>query len=218
MFTGIVQELALVDKVTSSSFGISLEIARPIAFADIVIGESIALNGACLTVTSYSSKVISFDVVKETLDKTNINYLEKGHSVNLERCMKLSSRIEGHIVLGHVESTATVLRHIKDGESSRLSVAVDDKTLRYCIIKGSITIDGVSLTIASIDGNIIEVSLIPHTLEHTNLSSREENDQVNIETDVLGRYIDHFLLLDNRGSSPEDYIAERLKQIQYGEN
>ena len=218
MFTGIVQELALVDKVTSSSFGISLEIARPIAFADIVIGESIALNGACLTVTSYSSKVISFDVVKETLDKTNINYLEKGHSVNLERCMKLSSRIEGHIVLGHVESTATVLRHVKDGESSRLSVAVDDKTLRYCIIKGSITIDGVSLTIASIDGNIIEVALIPHTLEYTNLSSREENDQVNIETDVLGRYIDHFLLLDNRGSSPEDYIAERLKQIQYGEN
>ena len=218
MFTGIVQELALVDKVTSSSFGISLEIARPIAFADIVIGESIALNGACLTVASYSSKVISFDVVKETLDKTNINYLEKGHSVNLERCMKLSSRIEGHIVLGHVESTATVLRHIKDGESSRLSVTVDDKTLRYCIIKGSITIDGVSLTIASIDGNIIEVALIPHTLEHTNLSSREENDQVNIETDVLGRYIDHFLLLDNRGSSPEDYIAERLKQIQYGEN
>ena len=218
MFTGIVQELALVDKVTSSSFGISLEIARPIAFADIVIGESIALNGACLTVASYSSKIISFDVVKETLDKTNINYLEKGHSVNLERCMKLSSRIEGHIVLGHVESTATVLRHIKDGESSRLSVTVDDKTLRYCIIKGSITIDGVSLTIASIDGNIIEVALIPHTLEHTNLSSREENDQVNIETDVLGRYIDHFLLLDNRGSSPEDYIAERLKQIQYGEN
>ena len=218
MFTGIVQELALVDKVTSSSFGISLEIVRPIAFADIVIGESIALNGACLTVTSYSSKVISFDVVKETLDKTNINYLEKGHSVNLERCMKLSSRIEGHIVLGHVESTATVLRHIKDGESSRLSVAVDDKTLRYCIIKGSITIDGVSLTIASIDGNIIEVALIPHTLEHTNLNSREENDQVNIETDVLGRYIDHFLLLDNRGSSPEDYIAERLKQIQYGES
>ena len=164
MFTGIVQELALVDKVTSSSFGISLEIARPIAFADIVIGESIALNGACLTVASYSSKIISFDVVKETLDKTNIKYLEKGHSVNLERCMKLSSRIEGHIVLGHVESTATVLRHIKDGESSRLSVAVDDKTLRYCIIKGSITIDGVSLTIASIDGNIIEVSLMAITI------------------------------------------------------
>ena len=218
MFTGIVQELALVDKVTSSSFGISLKIARPITFADIVICESIALNGACLTVASYSSKIISFDVVKETLNKTNINYLKKGHSVNLERCMKLTSRIEGHIVLGHIESTATVLRHAKDGESSRLSVVVDDKTLRYCIIKGSITIDGVSLTIASIDGNIIEVALIPHTLEHTNLSSREENDQVNIETDVLGRYIDHFLLLDNKGSSPEDYIAERLKQIQYGES
>ena len=218
MFTGIVQELALVDKVTRSSFGVSLEIARPIAFADIEVGESIALNGTCLTVASYSSKIISFDVVKETLDKTNINYLKKGHSVNLERCMKLSSRIEGHIVLGHVESTATVLRHIYDGESSRLSVAVDDKTLRYCIVKGSIAIDGVSLTIASIDGNIIEVALIPHTLEHTNLSSREEDSQVNIETDVLGRYIDHFLLLDNRDSSPVDYIAKRLKQIQYGES
>tara|TARA_B100000945_G_C20383661_1_gene598550 strand:- start:381 stop:1013 length:633 start_codon:yes stop_codon:yes gene_type:complete len=210
MFTGIIQELAQVSDITVSSFGKKIIINRPESFSGIVIGESIALNGVCLTVASYTNENILFDVVQETLDKTNIQVLNIGHAVNLERCMKLNSRIEGHIVQGHVESTATIVDHKRAAGSSELFIAVNDEILRYCIHKGSITIDGVSLTIADIKKNIISIALIPHTLSCTNLGSKDKGDYVNIETDVLGRYIDHFLNL-NSNNNPSDYFIEKLK-------
>ncbi|MDP7247737.1 MAG: riboflavin synthase [Candidatus Peribacteraceae bacterium] len=184
VFTGIIETQANIREVTDK--GISVE--RPESFDDIKIGSSIAVSGACLSVVNFDEHLMEFDVVSETFQKTKLGSLKVGDKVNLERAMKASDRFEGHVVQGHVESVADVVSDKLTIDNGQLTIAVPNNLINFICNKGSITIDGVSLTVVSVDGNQITVALIPHTLENTTLGSLNKGDKVNIETDVLVRH------------------------------
>ncbi len=185
MFTGIVETTAAVQERTEAR----LLLVRPAMFDDIKVGSSIAVNGVCLTVVTLNKEDMSFDVVGETWRKTNLGELLVGNTVNLERAMVATSRFEGHVVQGHVEGVATVKEWKADGEWKQLVLEVPDVLLPYITTKGSIALDGVSLTVASLTGNIVTIALIPHTLEMTTLGGRKVGEKINVETDILAKYV-----------------------------
>ncbi len=184
MFTGIIESTAKVLNITNSS----LYVERPIFFDDIRIGSSICVNGVCLSVIKFDDESMSFYVLKETMNKSSLGLLKQGSKVNLERALKADGRFEGHVVQGHTEGVGEVTQ-IPDGESEVLMIQMPKELSKYCVQKGSIALDGVSLTIASLDQDSVSVALIPHTLENTTLGSKKIGDKVNVETDVLGRYV-----------------------------
>ncbi len=184
MFTGIIEAQAEIMKMTDN--GIFVE--RPENFDDIKIGSSISVSGACLSVVSFDSDSMEFDVVSETFQITKLGSLKVGDRVNLERAMKASDRFEGHVVQGHIEGVGEVVSEKQEIESGKLIIKIPENLLIFIVSKGSITIDGVSLTVASISGNEITVALIPHTLKNTTLGFLNNGDKVNIETDVLVRH------------------------------
>lgn len=184
MFTGIVELTAQVIERTATQ----LTVALPPSFNDVKIGSSIAVNGVCLTVVDLQKESFSFDVVGETWRRTNLGDLLVGNSVNLERPMLAGGRFEGHVVQGHVEGIATVLEWKDDGEWKQLLLELPDDLLMYVTEKGSIALDGVSLTVAAFRGNVVTIALIPHTLKITTLGSRKPGDGINVETDILAHY------------------------------
>jgi riboflavin synthase len=181
MFTGIIESTAKILKLTES--GMVLE--RPKIFDDLKIGCSIAVSGVCLTVTKFDEASMSFDVVPTTFLKTKFRTLEEGDSVNLERAMPANGRYEGHIVLGHAEGTGMV----KAIGSGLLTLLIPDHLCPYVVLHGCIMIDGVALTVAELHGTDVTIAIIPHTLKLTTLSSLLPGDAVNLETDVLAKYI-----------------------------
>ncbi len=181
MFTGIIEATATV---LSNTSGV-LEVACPAVFTDLRIGSSVSVNGVCLSVKKLNKKCIQFDVVAETLAKTTLGSYKEGSLVNLERAMKADGRLDGHIVQGHVEATGEL---VEMKNERLLQVHVPSLLVASIIPKGSIAIDGVSLTVASIEGDCITMALIPHTIENTTLGNLKKGDRVNIETDVLMRY------------------------------
>jgi len=180
VFTGIIESMAAVVDRTDTQ----LILERPSEFDDIAIGSSIAVSGVCLSVVAFTDSIMTFDVVDETWAKTNLGSLQEGDRVNLERAMKASDRFGGHIVQGHCEEAAEVLSCNADG----IDVALSEELLPFVVVKGSITLDGVSLTVASLKENTCTVALIPLTLEHTTLGTRREGESVNVETDILIRH------------------------------
>ncbi|MBM3227767.1 riboflavin synthase [Candidatus Peribacteria bacterium] len=184
MFTGIIEATAGV----LSFDGSRLIVERPSIFTDMQQGSSIAVSGVCLSVKKLNKKCIQFDVVPETLAKTTIGSYKEGDMVNLERAMRADGRLDGHIVQGHVEGVGEAVRCDFSAVSSILVIRVPKLMLPSIVPKGSIAIDGISLTVASIDGDRITVALIPHTLENTTFGTLHVGDRVNIETDILARY------------------------------
>lgn len=184
MFTGIVEATAIVFR----NEGSRLTIERPNMFDDIKRGSSISVSGVCLSITALDHEAMTFDVVDETLSTTKLGNLTTGNRVNLERSMRADARLEGHVVQGHVEGTARVTSNEPTSNRATLTIEISNNVLAFVVQKGSIAIDGVSLTVASLEGNRCTVALIPHTIEHTTLGALKENDLVNIETDILGRY------------------------------
>jgi riboflavin synthase len=190
MFTGIVQDLARVESVKKQKELTKLFLELPREILNISLGDSICINGTCLTVASINqNKMIGFDVVNETLSKTNISMLECNDLVNMERSMTMGGRIEGHILQGHVEGVGEIIDKKNSGEDVRMFIEIPQKLMKLCIEKGSISLDGVSLTIASLKKNLIEVALIPYTLEQTTLGFKGKGSMLNIETDILGKYV-----------------------------
>jgi riboflavin synthase len=196
MFTGLVEDLGKVKNIDKFDGYWNIEITTKLD--DIIIGDSIAVNGVCLTVVNLGKNIISFDIVSESLDKSNLSELIINQIVNLERCLKLSDRIGGHLVQGHVECIGEIIskESLLDGEVV-FEVSFDKNFLKYCIYKGSITLDGISLTIKEILKNSIKVSIIPHTLENTTLGFKEVNANLNIETDLIAKYVEKNLLNRN---------------------
>ena len=218
MFTGIVEELAQIKTIVSKKQGIRYTIAAKTVMDDLEAGDSISINGVCLTVINRTKDSFSMDLVEETLNKSNLGELKVGDYINLERSMKVSDRFGGHIVQGHVETLGVILeKQMKDDEAV-ISVGLDPEWMRYCIPKGSITLDGVSLTIAAINGNIVEVALIPYTLENTTLGIKGKSDTLNIETDIIGKYIDRLLTFDGDNTEIDANILKAIRHIQYGES
>ena len=218
MFTGIVEELAQIKSIKPKSKGIRYAISAEVVVDDLNIGDSISVNGVCLTIVKRGKDSFCIDLVEETLNKSNLGELKVGDSVNLERAMKVSDRLGGHIVQGHVETLGVILEKQMQDEEAILSVGLDPEWMRFCIPKGSITLDGVSLTIARINGNIIEIALIPHTLENTTLGIKGKSETLNIETDIIGKYIDRLLSFDAEEEIIDTNILKAIRNIQYGES
>ena len=180
MFTGIIEATAEV----LSLGGNKLVVSRPETFGDVREGSSVAISGACLTATALATHALTFDVVPMTLKKTKLGSLRKGDRVNLERAMRANGRFDGHIVLGHCEGIGSV-----EASGEELVISIPEDLRPYIVRHGSITIDGVSLTVAAFDGKTVTVALIPFTRSETTLGSLNAGDIVNLETDILGRYI-----------------------------
>ena len=193
MFSGIVESVQKIESVSNLSDSKSIQICRPLSFDDISLGDSISVNGVCLTVSSLIDNSFVVDIINETLNITTLDNLEIGNFVNLERAIKYNNRIGGHLLQGHIDSTASIQNIKKGKESIDMILNMSKELISFCIYKGSIGINGVSLTISAIDNDGITVSLIPHTLENTNLSSLKVGDSVNIETDMISKYIKNHL-------------------------
>jgi riboflavin synthase len=218
MFTGIVEELAQIKSIEKHDKGFRFSIQASLVAEDLQIGDSISVNGVCLTIVKIENKLIFMDIVLETLNKSNLGDLNIDDFVNLERAMKLNSRLGGHIVQGHIETVGVILDKQIQGEGALLSVGISPEWLKYCIPKGSITLDGVSLTIAKINGNIIEVALIPHTINHTTLGIKNKSDTLNIETDIIGKYIDRLITFDVDETDIDTSLIKEIQNMQYGES
>ena len=195
MFTGIIEEVGKVLNLTPSGSGVRLTIAATKMLDDIEIGASIAVNGCCLTVTDYGDNWWSADAVPETMDRTSLGSLAQQSLVNLERPVQPSGRLGGHIVQGHVDSTTQIMNiESEDDGSYKYTFNLDDSWSRYICEKGSIAIDGISLTVANVDDTSFSIAIIPHTWEVTNLSNKTSGDSVNIEVDVLAKYVERQLI------------------------
>ena len=187
MFTGIVEELGKVKRVMRSGRIMALEVLAQRTLQDTKVGDSIALNGVCLTVTSLSSNSFSFEVISETFQKTNIGLLKAGEEVNLERSLKLGDRVSGHFVSGHIDCLGLIRRKGARCGNLEFEVAIPSSFMRYCLPKGSVSLDGISLTLAQRRANILSVYVIPHTLKNTTLSFKGPSDKLNVEFDILAK-------------------------------
>ena len=203
MFTGLIEKISKVESITLNSMGAKISFLAD--FENVKIGDSIAINGVCLTITSISNNLYSADVMKETLSLTNLKYLKSGDEINLERAMKLSDRLDGHIVSGHIDCTANVQNIIQDGFSKRITFNCDTDLI---IKKGSIAINGVSLTVTNVSTNSFEVSLIPETIKNTNLKNLKIGDITNIEYDLFAKYIQKFTSSKKESKLTFEFLKE----------
>ena len=190
MFTGLVEELGTVRERTQGAAGARLVIGCGVVRHGLAIGDSVAVNGACLTVVDMTDDSFAVDCVEETLRRTSVGDRQAGDAVNLERAMRLGDRLGGHIVQGHVDGTGTVRGIRREGDGVLMSVACPDEVLRYVVEKGSVTVDGVSLTVASREPDGFTIALIPHTLAATTLGADALGRRVNLEADVLAKYVE----------------------------
>ncbi len=193
MFTGIIEGLGTIKRLNMKGADAVLEIEAAIDMADVCLGDSIAVNGTCLTVTAKNQNVFHSDVSAETLDKTNLKQLHPGTKVNLEKSLRIGGFLGGHFVLGHVDGTARVLSKTQKSGSVIFAIQTGDTLSRYIVEKGSIAIDGISLTINKVEKGRFYVNIIPLTAKKTTLLSKKEGDTVNIETDILGKYVEKLL-------------------------
>lgn len=192
MFTGLIEDLGKVESLESDVEGARLRIATKLA-SEIGLGDSVAVNGVCLTATGTGDGSFETEAMNQTLEVTALGAVEVDSAVNLELAMRASDRLGGHIVQGHVDGVGTVASIDEDGFARRLRVALSSELMRYVVDKGSITLSGVSLTIAALGGDWVEVSLIPETLERTNFGRVAVGDKVNVESDVVAKYVERLL-------------------------
>ena len=199
MFTGIIERTVKVASVSDGTGFRRLVIAAD--WTDVKLGESISVNGVCLTAAELGSKQISFDVIRETLERTNLGSLSVNDDVNVERSLRLSDRIDGHFVQGHIDSTGILTHVLNDPAETRLTIQAPDPLAKFLAPKGSITVDGVSLTIAAVRGSVFEVALIPTTLRLTTLGSRQVGWRFNLEADILTKTVVHYLEQTQAGTT-----------------
>ncbi|MCV0430939.1 riboflavin synthase [Nitrosopumilus sp.] len=192
MFTGIVEGIGKVEKIsknTKNRSAIQMTVNLGKHRKGLKIGQSVALNGVCLTATKLSKNSCVFEMIEETTKKTDLGNLKVGGVVNIERSLKAGDRLEGHFVLGHVDGVATIKKILKKPKEVQVWFEVPKKLSKFVVKKGSIAVDGISLTVVDIKNSLASVSLIPHTIDVTNFHTKKVGDKVNIETDILGKYI-----------------------------
>ena len=193
MFSGIIQDLGQILSIDKKDGG-SIFTIKTSFDSGMSLGDSISVNGVCLTIADLSKNKLLFNVVDETLSKSSLSDLVVNSFVNLEKSLRYNEKISGHLVQGHVEGTGKIIEIKRIGtEEVRFSIKLDPQLVNYCIYKGSISIDGISLTIANLKENIIEIAIIPHTFKNTNLSFKKVGDIVNIETDMIAKYVENML-------------------------
>jgi riboflavin synthase len=193
MFTGIIEQAGTVERIDATDAGARIVVDAGHLAGGCSIGDSVAVNGVCLTVVEREGPRLQFDAVQETLRRTSLGDLLSGSRVNLERPLRADGRFDGHIVQGHVDGTALLTGVAEEGNSRRLRFTAQPDLLRYVVEKGSITVDGISLTVAAVEEHWFEVVIIPHTWEVTNLGTRSAGDRVNLEVDILAKYVERLL-------------------------
>ncbi|WP_053954819.1 riboflavin synthase [Inediibacterium massiliense] len=204
MFTGLVEEIGTILSITKGEKSAKITIQAKKILENICLGDSIATNGVCLTVTDFNQNSFCVDVMAETMRRSNLKDLIKNSPVNLERALKLGDRLGGHIVSGHIDGVGIITDLEKEDNAIWVSIKAHEEILKYIVLKGSITIDGISLTVAYVDNHLFKVSIIPHTKHMTTLLDKKIGDSVNLECDMIGKYIEKFLL--QRESSPKKDI------------
>ncbi len=215
MFSGIVEEMGAVQAIEKGLTGAKFSILASAILDDLQVGDSVSVSGACLTVTTIEDQSFLVDVSKETLNCTNFGTIAIGTPLNLERAMKLNARMSGHLVTGHVDGIGMLRAREQDGNAIYLTVEALEDIMRYCVPKGSITIDGISLTINSVTDNLFSVAIIPHTANVTTIGLKQIGDSVNLESDLIGKYVER--LLQGSGTLPasaapiidKDYLQKR---------
>lgn len=213
MFTGLIEEIGEIVGIIPNPEGKAFSISCRIVSGDLKTGDSIAVDGVCLTVVDLSKNRFSAQAVLESLQRTTLGIAKTGNRVNLERAMAANGRFGGHFVQGHVDGIAEIVSWKFQGESAILTIRIPDEFVRFIVEKGSIAINGVSLTIAKKEGALVSVALIPTTLKMTNLASKKNGDFVNIEVDLMAKYVDNFL---NPGKST--LTPEKIKEWGFGRN
>lgn len=213
MFTGIIEEIGRIQHISSSSRGGRLSICASIITQDVHLGDSIAVNGACLTAVEVSTSTITFDVSRETLQRTTLGRLSVGDEVNLERALRADSRLGGHIVQGHIDATGTYLGYKQIGDSYDLSFSFPHSIACYICEKGSVAVDGISLTVASLTQERFTVAVVPHTWRMTTLKRLHVGDTVNLEADVVAKYLER--LLEFKRPVGRGLTLEKLKEMGY---
>ena len=193
MFTGIVRELGEVVEVAGGEAGLRLRIAASATARAAAVGDSVAVAGVCLTAEAVEGDELRFHAVRETLERTTLGRLSAGDAVNVEPALRAGEPLGGHIVQGHVDAVGAVRSVEPDGEGARVVIEAPAQVLRYCVEKGSITVDGVSLTVAALDGDAFTVALVPHTLAVTTLGRAAPRDRINLEVDVLAKYVERLV-------------------------
>ncbi len=214
MFTGIVEEIGTITHIKNGVKSSKLIINCNKVLETTEIGDSICTNGVCLTVTNINKGTFEADVMAETIRKSNLNTLKIGSKVNLERALSLSTRLGGHLVSGHIDGIGYIKDLKKEDSAIWITIKTSVDILRYIVYKGSITIDGISLTIAYVDDDVFKVSIIPHTLQQTILSSKNIGDSVNLECDIIGKYVEKLLGI----SKPNKQQANNINEIFLKEN
>ena len=210
MFTGIIEEVGRVRSLRRGAKSFTLEVEATKVMEGTQIGDSIATNGVCLTVTSLTGRGFTADVMPETVSRTALGELVAGSPVNLERALQLQTRLGGHIVSGHIDGTGRIANRRQDDTALWLTVECDSKMLRYVIEKGSVTLQGVSLTVARVDEHSFAVSLIPHTQAATTLHEAKVGDLVNIENDIIAKYVEKLL-----GHTPDESIFDKMARCGF---
>lgn len=209
MFTGIIEEVGRVASLRRGAHSCVLTIEASRVLEDVSVGDSIATNGVCLTVTSFTSSAFTADVMHETIDRSSLGSLKPGSPVNLERALPANGRFGGHIVSGHIDGVGTVSAVAADDNAVWYTIEAVPAILRHIVEKGSIAIDGISLTVASVDGRSFRVSIIPHTRAETTLAARRVGDVVNLECDVVGKYVERLLTFGAASeSAPQSAITK----------
>lgn len=204
MFTGIVEEIGKVTGLRKMSAGQTLQISAKLTTKDVSLGDSIAVNGVCLTVTGLTSTSFTADVMQETLDRSGLGRLRRGSAVNLERAMQVGGRLGGHMVTGHIDGQGTILSVIPEGNAVWYAIGASEDIMRYVIRKGSVAVDGISLTVAEVNAGNFRVSVIPHTERQTILSQKRKGELVNLENDCIGKYVEKLLVSsESRREHPE---------------
>lgn len=194
MFTGLVEEIGKVQSIIKSTKSARIIIKASRVLEGVGIGDSLCTNGVCLTVTEFTSHSFSVDVMAETMRRSNLHKLSTGDEVNLERALRVGDRLGGHIVSGHIDGMGTITSYENEDNAIWVTIETSTEVLRYIVQKGSIAIDGISLTVAYVDETVFKVSIIPHTKEVTTLLRKKVGDVVNLECDMIGKYIEKLLL------------------------
>jgi len=211
MFTGLTEEIGIVkDKIHFGS-GLRFTVEAEKISTELQIGESVSINGACQTVVTVTKNSFTFETIEETLKKTTLGSLMKGDKVNLERSMKADARLGGHFVLGHVDTRGKIVKIVPLSASHEITIAIEPKYNNYLVRVGSVAVEGISLTVAEVNGTSFTVAIIPHTWKQTNLSTKKVGDEVNLEFDILGKYVAKILGKEESSGLTE----ERLKELGY---
>lgn len=216
MFTGLVEGIGKVKAISRIRRDMTLAIEPLFDMSDCRIGDSISVNGVCLTITGLAGKALKIDVSGETLSRSNIGQLKVGNEVNLERALRLTDRLGGHLVSGHVDGVGKILEMVQEDRSWVLSIEIDETLSKYVIEKGAIAVEGISLTINRCQETHFEVNIIPQTAQKTTILRKKVGDRVNIETDMIGKYVEKFFLKERSSQGVKREVdSEMLKKFGF---